>query len=630
MATKQEQRSLWKRLTEKVKTLRPIEPGSYEARELSMDTQRENALTWLSRQPHKERNNIEFGSEIPEHLLKDITFATQFNERFGEKLADRVLPLEVRRSTEYQASTAESYQFLNAALQHDERSLQLEVKDHDKNFNQEDRQHAVDTVRRMGSAEALQFVADRNSTYWVMESSADGLQFFASLEHAADTNAAQRHALNALSNSVLGDKEFLLGLDKLGVELKNLPQHVKQSDALMRECLEEAPAFFEVASTTVRAEQASFDQAMKNMDSHPEQAAANYSAADKRLRERPENFLSAHKASMGGISPKDVPDSIRNNKDVIEELLQQSPDGLRFASRELRRDKQFITDMTEKYKIDVSRDTLIKDREVALNLTRTDSVRLDQLPESLQADREFVLNVVRLNGEQLKYASDEMRDDFEVALMAAQQGKLEGCSDRLRNDPYLVSKALEADPYSIVFASADIRDNEAFGLLAVRAKPNTVAVLSERLRNSVDIAQAVVETDPSCTEFLGQETRAKLIANLGQADREAYEYALTEGDHFAASRAMSKGFEGMRATQEREDLQAKIEQYQQVQVSGQIVPDGMPQVKREVESHDSKLTSKIGSFRTISPEDAATAMAAVPAATQAPATAAKTKQKMKI
>ena len=632
MATKQEQRSLWKRLTEKVKTLRPIEPGSYEARELSMDTQRENALTWLSRQPHKERNNIEFGSEIPEHLLKDITFATQFNEQFGEKLADRVLPLEVKRSTEYQASTAESYQFLNAALQHDERSLQLEVKDYDADFSQEDKQHAVDTVRRMGSADALDFMASL-----VNAPGADHNEDWEDAVHRAigdgfgeHTDKAHRHALNALSDSVLGDKEFLLGLDKLGVDLNNLPAHVKQSDALMRECLEQSPAFFEVASPRFRSEQVVFEQAMKNMDSNPEQAAANYSAASKRLREKPENFLLAHRASMGGISPKDVPDSIRNNKDVIEELLQQTPDGLRFASRELRRDKQFITDMTEKYKIDVSRDTLIKDREVALNLTKTESVRLDQLPESLQTNREFVLNVVRLNGEQLKYASDEMRDDFEVALMAAQQGKLEGCSDRLRNDPYLVSKALEADPYSIVFASADIRDNEAFGLLAVRAKPNTVAVLSERLRNSVDIAQAVVETDPSCTEFLGQETRAKLIANLGQADREAYEYAFTEGDHFAASRAMSKGFEGMRATQERDDLQAKIEQYQQVQVSGQIVADGMPQIKREVGSHNSKLTSKIGSFRAISPEEAAAAMAAVPAATQAPTSTQKTRPKMKI
>lgn len=537
MANKKDNRSLWKRVKETIQTIKPVEPGSYKARSLSIETQRENALNWLSNQPHSEIKKVEFGAEVPGHLINDKEFAAKLHERFGTEVAEKIIPLEVRRSTEYQASTADSYQFLNAALQHDERSLQLEVKDHDKNFSHEDKQHAIDTVRRMGSAEALQFVA--------------------SLEHGTDTNAAQKEALNALSNSVLGDKEFLLGLDKLGVELKNLPQHVKESDLLMRDCLEQSPAFFEVASPRFRSEQVVFEQAMKNMDSHPEQAAANYTAADKRLREKPENFLSAHRASMGGISPKDVPESIRNDKDVIEELLQQSPDGLRFASRELRRDKQFITEMTEKYKIDVSRDTLIKDRELALNLTRTDSVRLDQLPESLQADREFVLNVVRLNGEQLKYASSDMQDDFEVALKAAQQGHLEGCSERLRNDPYIVSKAMEADPKAIEQASAELRDSDAFGLLAVRADPSTVNALSERLRNSIEVAQAVIETDPSYTQFLGEETRAKLIANLGQADREEYVYQFTEGQHDAASRAMSKGFEGMRATVEREKLEAE-------------------------------------------------------------------------
>ena len=537
MANTKDNRSLWKRVKETIQTIKPIEPGSYRAQSLSIETQRENALNWLGNEPHAERQKPEFAVDIPKHLLNDREFAAKLHERFGSEVADRVLPLEVKRSTEYQASTADSYQFLNAALQHDERSLQLEVKNYDPKFSNEDKQHAIDTVRRMGSAEALQFVA--------------------SLEHGADTNAAQKEALNAVSHEVLGDKEFLLGLDRLGVDLNNLPQHVRQSDALMRECLEQSPSFFEVASTTVRAEQASFDNSLKNLDGHQERAVDNYSMAGKGLRENPENFLTAHRASMGGISPKEVPESIRNDKAVIEALLSDDSNALRFASRELRRDKQFITDMTAKYKIDVSRDTLIKDREVALNLTRTDSVQLDKLPTELQQDREFVLNVVRLNGEQLKFASSDMRDDFEIALVAAQQGHLEGCSERLRNDPYIVSKAMEADPKAIEQASDELRDSDAFGLLAVRADPSTIEALSERLRNSIEVAQAVIETDPAYTQFLGEDTRAKLIANLGQADREEYVYHFTEGEHDAASRAMSKGFEGMRATVEREKLEAE-------------------------------------------------------------------------
>ena len=125
MADNKDKRSLWKRVSEGIQTFVPKDPGSYSARKLSIEAQRENAINWLSKQPFVERSKEEFGSELPSKLITDQAFAKQFHERFGEQVANKVLPFEVRRSTEYQAATNEHHDFLNAALKHDEIALQM-------------------------------------------------------------------------------------------------------------------------------------------------------------------------------------------------------------------------------------------------------------------------------------------------------------------------------------------------------------------------------------------------------------------------------------------------------------------------------------------------------------------------
>lgn len=571
-----------------------------------MEAQRENALNWLSKQPYSERKKEDFGSDIPSHLLKDQKFAKDLHERFGEKVADKVLPLETRRTTEYQAKTTDNYGFLNAALQHDEKALQLPTKDHSEHFSDTDKLHAIETVRRMGPKEALEFLTKELSQEPIF--SAEQEEFMPG--YSPKLTSAQKQALGAMSDEVLVNKEFLIAIDKAGVNLMALPRHIRENDKLMTECVRESPFFFEVASEGVRSNQLSFEESIKSIenwtrslhsDEHEKyyslhsQAATNYSNASTELRASAENFTLANSYSMGKVSRRDVPTSLRNDKQLIEEQLSNDPNALRYASRELRKDRQFILDMTEKYQIDIPRAELIKDHQIAVNLTRTDSVQLNNLPEDLKNDREFVMNVVRLNGSQLQYASPEMRhdrelvlaainsknveahidsrtdevaevnpfcyaskelrDDYDLALTALQRhGNLGHCSERLRADPYLAEVAINVNPLALEYASKEIKDNPDFVKLAVEKEPQAIAFASDRLKNDISMTEFLIEHDPGLTTMLGDDIKERLIAHLTNEQKHSLHYLLSEGEP-SAGYMLAKGLEGAKISIEREALE---------------------------------------------------------------------------
>ncbi len=575
---KKDSRSLWKRVKETLKTIKPVEPGSYKARSLSIEAQRDNAINWLSKQPYIERKSEGFGSDIPDHLLEDQEFARELHERFGEKVADRVIPLEVRRSAEYQAATTENYNFLNAALKHDEVALQLPTKDHSENFSDTDKLHAIETVRRMGPEEALQFLTkELNEDPTLLRDQAEYMPGY-----APKLTEVQRRALSCMSDEVLTDRNFLLAIDKAGVNLHALPQHIRDNDKLMAECVAESPFFFEVASKNIRSNQECLEASLKSIenldyDSHEKvfsarsQAATNYSKASIELRSKAENFTLANSYSLSQVAVRDVPESIRNDKTVIEEQLLNDPNALRFASRELRKDRQFILNMTERYRIDVPRADLIKDRDIAANLARTDSVQLHNLPDDLKNDRDFVAQVVKLNPEQLEYAKPEFQDDYEIAYNAVSQksdryAALQHCSSRLQADPSIVYKAVESNGYNIIYASHDLQDNFAMGMHVVQNEPWAVKQLPINLRNNLEIAKEVIARVPSASTGLGEEVKKNLIASLSPEDKAQYDYWFTENEPEVVGRYISKGLEPYLIKLEREELETHLEEFREREV----------------------------------------------------------------
>lgn len=536
MADNKDKRSLWKRVSEGIQTFVPKDPGSYSARKLSIEAQRENAINWLSKQPFVERSKEEFGTDLPSHLLKDTEFASRLHMSFGDEVANRVVPLEVRRSTEYQAGVAHGYGFLNAALRHDQERLQLPLTDLDdeQEFSETDKRHAIEVIRRMGPEEALEFINKDLPKQFIPNEPLDDMF----------KEGAQTRAVEALSDEVLTNRDFLIALDKSGFNLHNLPQHIRDNDTLMKECLDVSPFFFEVASKAIRSDQKCFNDSQKkwweidrehvgHMDAQ-QICAKNYISAEINIREKPENYESAQLDSGFEISVKDTPQSIRDNKEVIEALLKWDNNALRFASRELRKDKQFILDMTDKYRIDVSRETLIKDRQVALNLTKTSSITLDKLPENLQADSVFVENVIRLNGNQLKYTSKENQDDYALARLAVSQSHsnaLEHCSARLKNDPSLVYAACEFDGFAIAHASEELKNNRSLAIHAIQQEPRAIQYLPDELRQDIDILTIAAEIDSTALLETTDEMYQLLKGRLSNEAKEEWENAFEDETH---------------------------------------------------------------------------------------------------
>jgi hypothetical protein len=575
MADNKDKRSLWKRVSEGIQTFVPKDPGSYGARKLSIEAQRDNAINWLSKQPFVERSKEEFGTDLPSHLLKDQQFAKELHERFGENVADKVIPLEVRRFTEYQAATTENYSFLNTALKHDEIALQLPTRDHTEHFSESDKLHAIETVRRMGPEEALEFLTKELTQDPAFLNEQEEYM----PGYAPKLTRAQQQALSSMSDEILTSKEFLLAVDKAGVNLNALPQHIRDNDKLMAECVQESPFFYEVASKEVRSNQECFLASIRSIDdlsfNHHEkifsassQAARNYASASVELRSKAENLTLANAYSWNQIPAKEVPANLRNNKSVIEELLLCDPNALRYASRELRKDRQFVEEMTAKYAIDTSRFDLIKDRQIALNLARTDSIQLDQLPQDLQNDREFVAGLVKLNGVQLQFAKPEFQDDYEIARNAVSctfndSAALEHCSSRLRADTSIVYSAVETNPCNIEYAAAELRDNNAMGMHVVKGAPWTVEYLSERLRNDLDIAKEVIDQDPESAMELGSDLKEKLIANLSLEDKKQYEHWYHEGESELAGKYIANGLEPYLISLEKENIAHELQKFQE-------------------------------------------------------------------
>ncbi|MGF6348207.1 DUF4116 domain-containing protein [Variovorax sp. W2I14] len=573
MADTKDKRSLWKRVSEGIQTLVPKDPGSYSARKLSIEAQRENAINWLSKQPFIERSREEFGTDLPSHLLNDAEFASRLNMSFGDEVANRVVPLEVRRSTEYQAGVAHGYGFLNAALRHDQERLQLPLTDLDdeQEFSERDKRHAIEVIRRMGPEEALEFINKDLPKQFIAEEKLD--EIF--------KERAQTRAVEALSDDVLTNKDFLLALDMSGFNLGNLPQHIRDNDAVMKDCLEESPYFFQVASKAVRSDQESFEKSLKGYwdieIGHPRRKdaeqlfAENYSFAEKNIKENPRNFLVAQQESFYGLSVKDTPQSIRDNKEVIEALLKWDNNALRFASRELRKDKKFILDMTEKYQVDVSRETLIKDRQVALNLTKTNSITLDKLPEHLQANSEFVENVIRLNGNQLQYTSKANQDDYALARLAVSQPKsnaLKHCSERLKNDPSLVYAACEFDGYSIEYASEELRNNRYLAIHAVQQEPKAIQCLPDELRQDIEILTIAAEGDPRALIETTDEMFEILTGRFSKEAKEEWDRILNEDAHPARfdevmGDLLLESFNGYKVELERNQKEEALAQAQE-------------------------------------------------------------------
>ena len=127
------------------------------------------------------------------------------------------------------------------------------------------------------------------------------------------------------------------------------------------------------------------------------------------------------------------------NKNEILEAVKKNGRALKFASEELRNDK-----------------------EVVLKAVENDRWALEFASERLRNDKEVVLTAVENDGYALKFASEELKNDKEVVIKAVENYgfALEYASEELRNDKEVVIKAVESRGYALQYASEELQKDE--------------------------------------------------------------------------------------------------------------------------------------------------------------------------
>lgn len=113
-----------------------------------------------------------------------------------------------------------------------------------------------------------------------------------------------------------------------------------------------------------------------------------------------------------------------NNKEDVLEAIKNDGEALKYASEELRGDKEVVLTALEtnkddfgiKYTLKYASEELRGDREVVLAAINGDGRALKYASKELRQDRELVLTAMSKYGNAISYASQDMQEEVLVAL----------------------------------------------------------------------------------------------------------------------------------------------------------------------------------------------------------------------
>merc|ERR1712232_810948 len=123
-------------------------------------------------------------------------------------------------------------------------------------------------------------------------------------------------------------------------------------------------------------------------------------------------------------------DELRADPDVVLASVLHSGEFLKYASRELRLDRDFILTAVSKPAggwaladdcLPELPNDILEDRQIVLAAVSTAPWVLQHLPHEMCGDREIILAALRTDGSVLHLASDALRGDLEVVSAAVCQ-----------------------------------------------------------------------------------------------------------------------------------------------------------------------------------------------------------------
>jgi len=250
-----------------------------------------------------------------------------------------------------------------------------------------------------------------------------------------------------------------------------------------------------------------------------------------------------------------IPERMRGDKEVMKQLLITDPDAARFASKELRNDKEFIS-----FSLSIQRGPyyrvhagfqLLDDEDFILEVAKQYNCTdwLNRISARLLADKEFILKLLNIDMSPdqlqtgylliLEYVSDELRDDKDVVIAACSRwgNAMQYVSARLRSDIDVITLACKNDgralkyifrTYHDIGDDGNVRDNKEIVMSACSNYGKALEYASKRLRGDHDVVAAACTNDGSALYWASSNckwTKRIVILACKSAGREALRFA---------------------------------------------------------------------------------------------------------
>lgn len=212
---------------------------------------------------------------------------------------------------------------------------------------------------------------------------------------------------------------------------------------------------------------------------------------------------------------------LRDNKDLVMQVVKVNGSELAFASERLRKDRRVVQAAGSRGLPHADlrwRD----DKPFVLSILKRHGGWLGAASERLKADREVVLTAVRSSGSALSHASTKLRSDREIVLAAVTNNGhfLRVAAEPLRADRGVVLAAVQSHGEALRFAAPALRKDPEICLAAVRQKGSMIQVVGHRVPGYRKIALAAVRQDGRALRYVSvavQKDREVALAAVSQS-----------------------------------------------------------------------------------------------------------------
>ena len=155
-------------------------------------------------------------------------------------------------------------------------------------------------------------------------------------------------------------------------------------------------------------------------------------------------------------------DALKDNKDIMREVVMLNGVALSYASAALRDNREIVMKaVKQNWKaLQYASARLKDDKEIAMKAVKNNWSALLDTSTALKGDREIVLEAIKQNGHTLIHASVALKGDREIVMEAVKQNghTLIHASDALKGDREIVMEAVKEYGRALQFASVGLRN----------------------------------------------------------------------------------------------------------------------------------------------------------------------------